>query len=75
MTALCGLINEMNSFISPLSKWAVLSTYSRRVLTGQSAVLPGKEGKKKGSICFSCHDCFARELGEKDTPFEWGCIL
>ena len=75
VTALCGLINEMNSLLSPLRKGAVLFTYSRRVLTGQSAVLVGKEGKKKGSIRFPCRDCFARESGKKDTPFERGCIL
>ena len=34
-----------------------------------------KEGKKKDSTCFPCRDCFAREPGNKDIPFEWDCIL
>ena len=75
VTALCGLINEMNSFLSPSRRGAVLSKYTRRVLTGHSVVFAEKEGKKKDSTCFPCRDCFARETGKKDTPFEWDCIL
>ena len=75
VTALCGLINEMKSFLSSSRRGAVLSKYTRRVLTGQSVEFSKKEGKKKGSTRFPCRDCFARALRKNDTPLEWVCIL
>ena len=54
-TALWGLINEMNNFVSSPRRELVLFRYFLRVFTGQRVVF-GKERKKNYSIGFPWHD-------------------
>ena len=74
-TALWGLINEMNNFVSSLRRELVLSRYILRVFTGQRVVFGKKEGKKNSFIGFPWRDCFARVLGRNDIPLPLVRIL
>ena len=74
-TALWGLMNEMNNFVTSPRRELVLSRYVLRVFTGQRVTFGKKEGKKNSSIGFSWRDCFAKVLGRNDIPLVLDCIL
>ena len=69
------LINDMNNFASSRRIGAVRPKYPQRVLNGHRVLFVGKEGKKEDCMNFPWRDCFARELGRNETPFEQDCIL
>ena len=52
VTALCGLINEINSLDSFWHKEVVRLKYACNVFTGHRVLFEGKEEKKKDSIDF-----------------------
>ena len=74
-TALWGLINEMNNFVSSPCRELVLSRFVLRVFTGQRVVFGKKEGKKNSSIGFPRRDCFAKVLGRNNLPLFLDLVL
>ena len=75
VTALWGLMNDMNNLISSPRNGLVLSTYDLRVFTGHKTVFGKKDGKKNSSIGLPWRDCFARVVGKNATPSLLGLIL
>ena len=75
VTALWGLMNETNNFVSSPRRELVLSRYVLRVFTGQSVAFGKKEGKKNSFIGFPWRDCFAKVLGRNAIPLLLDCIL
>ena len=43
VTALCGLINDVNNFSSSWRRGAIRPKYTQRVLTGHTVLFVGKE--------------------------------
>ena len=68
VTALCGLMNDRSSLVSPVLNGAVLCSYALRVVTGHKFRSSGKQGKKKFAIGFPCLDCFASVRGANNAP-------
>ena len=75
ITELCGPITAIKSLVSPSLSGSVLLSYSSRVCTGHSLLLPGKDGKKNSAIGLPCRDCLARLAGMKAMPSGLCCFL